>query len=151
MNFDHVQKPIWMCFYSHSIPQLILLLAVCTITILWSIDQQWGSKNWWPDQTWQVVKEEELNVIPSSANHWEQWQLGSTYYGFSWSSLLLSVIFFSDAVSGMSLSLWSWTLVERPLHLGGCCLMPCYSSSWSGWLVCKFVITYNDRNQNMVC
>lgn len=112
-----------------------------------------GSKKHWPDQTWYIMKEKELNVIPSSANHWEQWQLGSTSYGssFSWSFLLLSVIFFSDTVSGMSLSLWSWTLVERPFHLGGCCLMPCYSSSWSGWLVCKFVITYSDRYQNMVC
>lgn len=35
-----------------------------------------GSKNQWPDQRWQTIKEEELNVIHACANNWEQWQLG---------------------------------------------------------------------------
>lgn len=102
-----------------------------------------GSKNQWPDQRWQIIEEKELNVIHSCANNWEQWQLGFIYHrsSFSWMSLFRAVIFFSDTISGLSFSVQSWTPVKRPLHLGGCCLMPCYSNGWSGWLLWKFVIT----------
>lgn len=90
------------------------------------------SENQWPDQRWQIIKEEELNLVPSYANNWEQWQLGFVYHGssFSWLSLPLSVIFFSDAIFGLSFCLQG----SRPLYLEGCCLMPCYSNGWSGWL-----------------
>jgi len=48
---------------------------------------------------------------------------------------------FSDTIFGLSFSLQSWTMVEKPLCLGGCCLVPCYSNGWCRWLLWKSVIT----------